>query len=241
MMKVLRGFALAFSMLSILPFFRVHDFYKGINGYAVMFYPFVGFLLGSLLYGMALLLEPYFSAWHIGILLLGMWVLLTGALHLDGFADTIDGLFVSKERALEVMSDPHVGAMGMIFTFVFLLLKASALAALHTWYLLPFVLMLGRLNAVVAIYALPYVKESGMGALAKEEFRLWQFCIVLLYVGIYAFFTSWALVALSLVAFLLMALLFLRRYGGMSGDMYGFVIEMSELLLLHAMLVGVTS
>lgn len=240
-MKVLRGFALAFSMLSILPFFRVHDFYKGINGYAVMFYPFVGFLLGSLLYGMALLLEPYFSAWHIGILLLGMWVLLTGALHLDGFADTIDGLFVSKERALEVMSDPHVGAMGMIFTFVFLLLKASALAALHTWYLLPFVLMLGRLNTVVAIYALPYVKESGMGALAKEEFRLWQFGIVLLYVGILAFFTSWALVALSLATFLLMALLFLRRYGGMSGDMYGFVIEMSELLLLHAMLVGVTS
>jgi cobalamin synthase len=64
---------------------------------------------------------------------------------------------------------------------------------------------------------------------------------VLLYVGIYAFFTSWALVALSLAAFLLMALLFLRRYGGMSGDMYGFVIEMSELLLLHAILVGVTS
>ena len=238
-MKILRGFALAFSMLTILPFFRVHNFYKGINGYAVMFYPLVGFLLGSLLYGMALLLEPYFTSWHLGVLLLSIWVLLTGALHLDGLADSVDGFFVPKERALEVMSDPHVGAMGMIFSFVFLLTKASVLSSLHAYYLLPFVLMLGRFNAVIAIYALPYVKESGMGAVAKEEFKLWQFGVVIFYVGILTFFISWGVVALSLVIFLLMALVFVRRYGGMSGDMYGFVIEMSELALLHAILVGV--
>ena len=47
-MKTLKGFLLAFNMLSIIPFFKVHDFYKGINGYAVMFYPLVGFILGGI-------------------------------------------------------------------------------------------------------------------------------------------------------------------------------------------------
>jgi len=62
MSRVFKGFALALSMLSTLPFFKVHDFYKGINGYAVMFYPFVGFILGAILYGVSLFLFPYFWA-----------------------------------------------------------------------------------------------------------------------------------------------------------------------------------
>ena len=59
MNRIFKGFALALSMLSIIPFFKVHDFYKGINGYAVMFYPLVGFLLGLILYLTYSLLNPY--------------------------------------------------------------------------------------------------------------------------------------------------------------------------------------
>ena len=111
-------------MLSILPFFKTHDFFKGINGYAVMFYPVVGFLLGTILYVIYLFLEPYMPQQHLGIIIFGMWVLLTGALHLDGFCDTIDGLFVPKEKALKVMKDAHIGGMGMIFGGVFIIIKA---------------------------------------------------------------------------------------------------------------------
>ena len=49
MKNIFKGFALAVSMLTVIPFFKVHDFNKGINGYAVMFYPLVGFLLGLIL------------------------------------------------------------------------------------------------------------------------------------------------------------------------------------------------
>ena len=114
---------------------------------------------------------------HLGIIIFGLWVLLTGALHLDGFSDTIDGLYVSKEKALEVMKDPHTGGMGMILTVTFLILKASSLASLEAFYLLPVILMLSRLNAVLAIYFYPYINPNGMATLAKQEFKKSQILI----------------------------------------------------------------
>ncbi|HIC43946.1 MAG TPA: adenosylcobinamide-GDP ribazoletransferase, partial [Sulfurimonas sp.] len=170
MKKIWMGFSLAISMLSTLPFFKVHDFFKGINGYAVMFYPLIGFILGSILYAVSLLLEPYIPSTHLHVIVFALWVLLTGALHLDGLSDAIDALFVSKDRAVEVMKDPHVGAMGMTYTGVFLILKASALIFIDCLYMLPFILMLARFNVVLCIYIFPYIRENGMSSLAKAEF-----------------------------------------------------------------------
>ena len=227
-------------MLTILPFFRVHDFFRGINGYAVLSYPLVGAILGLLLWGAGVLLAPYLPLLHLGVLLFGMWVLLTGALHLDGFADTIDGLFVAKERAFEVMKDPHVGAMGMLFSAMFLLLKASALAHMQALYLLPLVLLLSRFNASLAIYFFPYVSKNGMSTLAKEEFTRTQLLFSALYVLALGMWLSWVLVLVSLLTLLACAYFFTRRYGGFSGDIYGFLIEITELVLLHAILFGST-
>lgn len=239
-MKFFKGFALAFSMLTIVPFFRVHDFFKGINGYAVLSYPLVGAILGFVLWGAGVLLSPYLPPLHLGVLLFGIWVLLTGALHLDGFADTVDGLFVAKERALEVMKDPHVGAMGMLFSGVFLLLKASALAHVEALYLLPLVLMLSRFNASLAIYFFPYVSKNGMSTLAKEEFTRSQLLFTSLYVLAFGMWLSWVLVVVALFVLLACSFFFMRRYGGFSGDIYGFLIETTELVLLHAILFGST-
>ncbi len=234
-----RGFSLAISMLSTLPFFRVHDFFKGINGYAVMFYPLVGLILGSLLYLFHYVLEPFLPSTHLHILLFALWVLLTGALHLDGLSDTLDALFVPKERAAEVMKDPHVGAMGMIFTGVFLLLKASALVHLEALWALPLILMLSRFNTVIAIYFFSYIRKEGMSTLAKAEFTQTQFIFSAFFMGVTAFFfpAGFLLAAASLLCLFLFKLWFTQRFGGFSGDLYGFMIEVSELVLLHVMLV----
>lgn len=234
-----RGFALAVSMLSTLPFLRVHDFFRGINGYAVMFYPLVGLILGSLLYLFHTVLEPFLPAAHLHVLLFALWVLLTGALHLDGLSDTLDALFVPKARAAEVMKDPHVGAMGMIFTGVFLLLKVSVLVHLEALWALPLVMMLSRFNTVIAIYFFPYIRTEGMSTLAKAEFTRTQFIVSALFVVVTVFFFPaglW-LLATSLLCLLLCRLWFEKRFGGFSGDLYGFMIEMSELVLLHLLLV----
>ena len=240
MKNFFKGFALAVSMLSSIPFFKVHDFNKGINGYAVLFYPLVGFLLGLILWATYSLLDTHIPNLHLGIIIFTLWVILTGALHLDGFSDTIDGLFVSKERAIEVMKDPNTGGMGMIFTVTFLILKASSLAVFDAFYLLPIVLLLSRFNAVLAIYLFPYISQNGMGALAKAELKGSQVFMALIYVVLLSF-SSLSLFALSLFTLFVIKIFFIKRYGGFSGDIYGFSIEVTELILLNAILLGVAS
>ncbi|HEY9203301.1 MAG TPA: adenosylcobinamide-GDP ribazoletransferase [Sulfurimonas sp.] len=239
MRSVFKGLALAISMLTTVPFFKVHDFYKGINGHAVMFYPLIGFFLGTVLWGVYALLSPYVASVHLGIVIFGLLVLLTGALHLDGFSDTVDGLYAPKERALEVMKDSHVGGMGMIMGVTFLILKASSLAHFELFYLLPLILMLSRLNAVLAIYFYPYISRSGMGTLAKEELTKKQMLIALFYSFlIVLLYNKLLLLVSALLVLFVIKSFFIKRYGGFTGDIYGFCIEVSELILLNILLFG---
>lgn len=240
MKKILKGFALSVSMLSSVPFFRVHDFYKGINGYSAMFYPLVGFLLGLILWATHSLLAPYIPSAHLGVIIFVMWILLTGALHLDGFSDTIDGLYVSKTRAIEVMKDPNTGGMGMIWSVTFLIFKASSLIHFEAFYLLPVVLMLSRLSSVLAIYLYPYLSKNGMGTLAKEELKKHQVITALLYSALLvALFKMWILLFSTILVLLALKTFFIKRYGGFTGDIYGFSIEVTELVLLNVILLGI--
>jgi len=233
-MKILQGFALSFSMLSIIPFFKVHNFFKGINGYAVMFYPLVGGILGTLLYTLHTILTPYFPSQHLAIFIFSMWVVITGGLHLDGFSDTIDGLFVSKQKALNVMKDSHVGGMGMIFSVVFLILKASSILYLDNFFLLLSVMMLARFSAVLSIYFFPYI-SNGMGLLAKQEFSKTLLFITIFYVFLFNLLHI-ELLLISILTSFFISYLFRKRYGGLSGDMYGFIIEVCELVLLNVIM-----
>jgi cobalamin synthase len=151
----------------------------------------------------------------------------------------MDGLYVSKERALEVMKDPHVGGMGMIMSVTFLILKASSLATLEAFYLLPLVLMLSRLNAVLAIFFYPYISQNGMGALAKEEFTKTQMLITLFYSFLaLLLYNKLLLLVSALLVLLVIKSFFIKRYGGFTGDIYGFTIEISELIILNILLFG---
>lgn len=236
-MKLFYGFALAFNMLTILPFFKVHTFFKGINGYSAMFYPLVGFIIGTILWGVHSLLQTQLPPAHIAVIIFALWVLLTGALHLDGLSDTIDGLFVPKESAFEVMKDSHVGGMGMIFSFVFLALKLSSIVYFEAYYLLPVLLMLSRLNATLAITLFPYA-SSGVGALIKEELSLKMILFALFYSSLLLYLFSFsAAFVLSLAVLFICATFFVKRLGGLSGDIYGFIIEVSELILLNAVII----
>ena len=235
--KLFLGFALAFSMLTIIPFFKVHNFYKGINGYAVMFYPFIGLLLGAILATTFYALEGVVNQTYLYLLIFVLWVGVTGALHLDGVADSFDALFVPKTRREAVLKDPHMGAMGMIFTLLFILLKLSAFMQMQMIYLLPMLVMFSRFNTVVAIYAFDYIRKDGMGSLAKSELTLWQFTMAVLGVILIAWFdNSQAFLWMALLSLLSLGFIYFvakRYFGGFSGDLYGLLIETSELVMLH--------
>jgi len=237
-MRLLKAFALAFNMLTIIPFFKVHDFFKGINGSSAAFYPLVGFILGLILWAIHTLLEGTVPTTHLSVIIFALWVLLTGALHLDGLSDTVDGLFVKREKALEVMKDSHVGGMGMVFTLVFLALKLSCVIHLEAFYLLPVILMFSRLNATLGIYFYEYI-SSGVGGLLKEELTLKLTLVALLYslilASLFSFVSAFIVAALIL---LVIAKFFTSRLRGLNGDIYGFIIEVTELALLNYIIIS---
>lgn len=102
------------------------------QGRSLLYYPLVGLLLGALLCLAAFVLDGA-PALLQAALLLTLWVALTGALHLDGLADSADawlGGFGDRERTLQIMKDPRSGPVAVVVLVLLLLLKFSALLAL---------------------------------------------------------------------------------------------------------------
>ncbi|GLI08042.1 adenosylcobinamide-GDP ribazoletransferase [Paenibacillus tyrfis] len=167
--------AAAFQFLTRLPVPVKLDYNDALFRRSVVFYPFVGLVLGLITATAGLLLTSVLSPLPAAALLLGLWVMITGALHLDGLMDTADGILShrSRERMLEIMKDSRVGAMGVIAAVLVLLLKWSLLTELlpsaatggqvNLWLLLALVPLWSRWYMVVAIACWPYARQAGSG------------------------------------------------------------------------------
>ena len=234
----LRGLQIAFGLMTTLPVKLPGDWSAGDSGRAAVWYPFVGLVIGALTWlawaGAMSMFPPLVAA----VLALAVWVALTGGLHLDGLADCCDGLLVSVtvERRLEIMKDPHVGAFGVIGLVLVLLLKAAALssltpassfgillaASLARWCILPAAL-------------LPLARPSGMAADFAQGFRrsflVWGVIVPLaiaIFLGARGFLASLA----GLGAASLLLWFAKRRIDGVTGDVFGMLVEVVETVML---------
>jgi len=215
--------------------------------YIARYVPLVGLLLAGLLFLadlglMALNMPPMPRS----VVVVCLWVALTGGLHFDGAMDTADGLSATDpDRRLEVMSDSRSGAFGVMAAIALFLLKISALPVLQADLL--WVLMLaagwGRWGQQVAIAFYPYLKPTGNSAFHKEAIRSgWDVLPgLVLMVGIaclpLVFDSSWGWQQIVLgmgggAIACLTAFYFGQRLGGHTGDTYGAVVEWSEALTL---------
>lgn len=212
---------------------------------SVLHYPFVGVIIGSIL-----VLSSYtftiFSSFLASILILTVWVWITGGLHLDGWMDLADGIGSnrSKERMLEIMKDSRVGAMGVIAALLLFLLKVGAiheLFILHSTLFLLIPTLLARFILLIAIHYFPYVSNEGLGTGLKEfvttrKIMIW-FSVILTFV--YLLFSIKGMMVI--IASLLIGFLFLhyisRKLGGLNGDCYGATIEWTELVTLLTFIV----
>ncbi len=210
--------------------------------------PWVGLLLGAYLAGMDYLLQilqvPILTR-SAGVIILWLWA--TGGLHLDGAMDTADGLAVEPQRRLFVMADSRTGAFGVMGAIAILLLKTAALADISTHR--PLVLMAaaawGRWAQVLAICCYPYLKPEGKGAFHRTHLQLpWDLVpglIALLSLEGLTYWwnpTLWKLVIWSIVSgsFLSISLgiWFYHQFHGMTGDIYGAIVEWTEALILFS-------
>ena len=204
---------------------------------SLAWYPAVGLLVGGVLWSLAWLgndLPPLLRA----ALLLFVWTGLTGALHLDGLADSADawvGGLGDRERTLEIMKDPRSGPMGVTAVVLVLLLKFAALASLPlagtAIWLAP---MLARTAITLAFLCTPYVRSHGLGSALTHAPRL--ACMAGVWVAVaVAAFCGWhgmrALLAVSVV-FICWRAACMRRLGGMTGDTLGALTELAEAAVL---------
>jgi len=210
-------------------------------GRAMLFFPLVGALIGIVLIafhdmfgGTARLLEA--------ALLLVVWVLVTGGLHLDGLADTADawvGGHGDRERALEIMRDPRNGAAAIWAVALVLLMKFAALAALlggAAWKALLLAPVLGRTGLLALFLTTPYVRPNGLGAHYAEHLpRQWARLIALAVAAAALALTGGAgflaLMTLLMVGWLLRRAM-LSRIGGTTGDTAGAACEIMEAAIL---------
>jgi adenosylcobinamide-GDP ribazoletransferase len=243
-------FKLALSFLTTLPVRIRSELPPGALGRAAFWFPWVGLLLGFLLVGGKLLLGLFFPPLLSAALVVALWAALTGGLHLDGLADCCDGLLaaVPPNRRLEILRDPRLGTFGGVGLALHLLLKTLAIASLpspspvtQTSAGLPPFLAPLLLAPVLARWL---ILPAGRGRMARPgglgaEFSLgltWRSLALsaLLPLALTALAGSRGLLAatVSLLATLGILRLAHQRLGGLTGDVLGLAVELTELSVL---------
>lgn len=231
----------AFQFLTIFPAVVKRMFTSQEMGRAVGWFPLVGAALGFTLYGINHLASLIFPPMVAAALTLIAWIAFTRFFHLDGFMDSLDGLFGgwTPERRLEIMKDSRMGAFGTIGGILVLLTKFAALSSMLS--LFPSIMLaatLGRWASPLVIYAFPYAREDGLGIEMKRSVTIREIIIATLIAGITSWFVfGWLgfafMLGAALIAFLTAAYA-MRLLPGLTGDIYGAVTTLVEMLTLLA-------
>jgi adenosylcobinamide-GDP ribazoletransferase len=239
------AFCAALQFLAIFPALVRRSFTQVELGWSLAFFPVIGGLLGGILLGLDRLLGLVFPPGVSAALILAAWIMITGALHVDGFLDACDGLWGGRnpEERLRIMRDERVGAFAVIGGMLLLLIKYQALAAVvdrdSALLLAP---ILGRWGMALAVVCFPYGRTEGRGRDMKDHAG-W---LPLIVASIFALGAAWwvaawlGLLCAGIVLFALggIAVVVLRRLPGFTGDIYGFCCELFEVLVLLTLVAG---
>ena len=241
LLEAVKSFLAAFRFLTIVPYLWNAENDGKYFRKAIYYFPIVGLVIGfslAFLLGVLTLFTPQIIVVAITLPLLGI---VSGFLHLDGLADSFDGLFSSqsKERSLEIMRDSNVGAMGVCGLLFVMLIKFAALTAIPQKYFLTTVLIIpvaGRCSTVVAMALQKYARaEGGLGQLFYSDSckKAAMFSLLLLMVTGCVFLSVKYTLILT-VAMVAMVTCFgwfcKKKIGGATGDTLGATCELTEML-----------
>ena len=249
----MRSFLIALQFLTRIPV-RLKDTPSERQiAFSQLYYPLVGLLIGVVLILLAWVLQDVPTVLRAAIVLTG-WVLISGGLHLDGLADSADawaGGLDDRDKTLAIMKDPSCGPAGVVSIVLLLLLKfaalhalleASASASLLSLPLLVIVIapMLARSIPSLLFLTTPYVRQNGLGStlVAGLPRRSLIFVIATVIASVLLLAGSvglWLVLAV-VVVFILARRLMIQRIGGVTGDVAGALIEITEVSVLVCVL-----
>lgn len=233
-------FLLALRFLTALPL-PARDVPHGEMGRSMAYFPLVGLLVGLFVAWLDAVFQLAFPVSVSSAVVLVALMLITGGLHLDGLMDSCDGLFGRRDpaRRLEIMRDSRVGSFGVLGAVGLLILKYSVLVALAgPWRLgaLAVTPALGRWAMVLAVWGYPYARPQGLGRSFKEDVGRREVIVATVFaIVVAAIFLRAVGIATLLGAALTTLLLagFIRsRIPGLTGDSYGAINEVVEVVSL---------
>ncbi len=238
----MRSLRLAIGFLTIIPV-APHDVTR--MGPARAYFPLVGLALGTMLAALDFVARLALPSPAVGAILVVALLVLTRAIHTEGFMDACDGLFggYSRSERLKILRDSHVGAFAVAGGVSLLLLKWSLLTATSNEGRAGLLIMfpcLSRLGMLLTMHAFTYVREEGIGTAFQEGASRWQ-VVFGLATGAAAGGLLFGAAGLALVCAAIGVSLVLGKWisgmlGGMTGDTYGAVNEVTE---VTALLLGV--
>jgi adenosylcobinamide-GDP ribazoletransferase len=233
------GFLAALKFLTIIPLPGRKLSPREVGG-SIAYFPAVGAIIGLILVGLNWLLGLVLPQALVNILLVVSLAIVSGGLHLDGFVDTCDGMVGHKTvpQRWRVMKDSRAGAFGIIGVCCLLLVKYVSLNSVPACWLVPTLVLMpvvSRWAMVYAVFAYPYAKPSGLGRAFKREVNLSVFLVATVIAlaiavipaqlaGLFIMLGVWIIV--MAVAFYLKG-----RFGGLTGDTYGAINEIAEVLV----------
>ena len=238
------GFALAWQFLTILPLPSrwIPETIPSTFSMALRWFPVVGLLLGLGLVALDQILTQLFPPLVLNLILLSFYVVVTGGLHQDGLADTVDAIAggTTPQHRLEIFHDSHIGALGVTGLVLSLGLRFVGLLALPggmreiALLCMP---AIGRWSMVVGIWRATYPRVEGLAASFIHNMSLVDLVIASLIVGIGL---AVAFGPLSVVAVLGAGFLLVRGYtwwiarkvGGITGDILGSINEGIEIVFI---------
>ncbi len=213
----------------------------------IVMFPWVGMVLGTLAAAVFLLLAPWCGTPLAALFYVLALAMLTGGFHLDGLADTCDGLFSARtrEKMLEIMRDSRLGThggLGLIFVLVAKVLVVNELA-LRGYSMLPVLILAsvaGRSAVVLLMYRQRYARDTGLGNIFIGKIGLKQTAVTLLSGAVLCFLLlpgagllAWFITTLGIG---LIGMSIKRTLRGQTGDTLGAAIELGEVIFLLALL-----
>ena len=252
MKKMWNSFKIAFSMYSKIPMPQSEWTDENMS-LAMCFFPWVGAVIGLvtwLIYrGSQWLIEG--QNLFLTILLVLIPIFITGGIHLDGFLDTQDALssYQPMERRLEILKDSHAGAFAIISCSVYLLAYTGIYSILneHAVTVIAISFMLSRTLSGLSVICFPQARKKGQGLVAtfsesaekkiNRRTRCIYFIIISVLMVVVGKATGVVAVITALLVFWYYHHMSISKFGGVTGDLAGYFLQMCEILMALAIVV----
>lgn len=203
--------------------------------------PLVGAIIGFFIYLTYKVFLIKFPNEFKGLIIVFAWIIITGGLHLDGLADSSDGLFSyrKKEKILEIMRDPRIGTNGVIGVVLAILSKYFLYANTPiTGIFLSFIL--GRTIIILSASFGNYARKDGMAQaiIRYNDYKTFIGSLGLLFLFLLIIKGFFICAVLTILISFTIHKSIIRKIGGITGDTLGFICEISEIIFLFLIYLG---